>query len=154
MHKYVKEKYSYIYPLTVSTNETWDFAIKMYQDIIVTNNSTLTITGEVKMPIDGKIIVHPGAKLVINGGKITSAHDQLWQGIEVWGNSSTHQYEVNGSYGQGYLELKNGAIIENAKCAVELWHPGYYSTTGGIIHATDATFRNNATSVHALLYTN
>ena len=154
MHKYVKEKFSYLYPLTITSNETWDFAIKMYQDIVVTNNATLTISGEVKMPIDGKIIVHPGSKLVINGGKITSAHDQLWQGIEVWGNNSTHQYETNGSYGQGYLEVRNGATIENAICAVELWRPEHYNTTGGIIHATDATFRNNAKSVHALLYTN
>ena len=78
----------------------------------------------------------------------------MWKGIEVWGNSSTHQYEVNGSYGQGYLEMKNGAVIENALCAVELWRPGHYSTTGGIIHATDATFRNNARAVHALIYNN
>ena len=106
------------------------------------------------MPIDGKIIVHPGAKLIIDGGRITSAHDHPWSGIEVWGNSSTHQHEVNGSFGQGYIELRNGAVIENAKCAVELWRPGYYSTTGGIIHATDATFRNNAKAVHALWYAN
>ena len=78
----------------------------------------------------------------------------MWQGIEVWGNSSTHQHEINGSYGQGYIELKNGAVIENAKCAVELWRPGHYSTTGGIIHATDATFRNNAMAVRAVCYTN
>ncbi len=154
IYKYVKEKYSYIYPLTVSTDETWDFAIKMYQDIVVTNDATLTITGEVKMPIDSKIIVHPGARLIIDGGRITSAHDLPWSGIEVWGNYFTHQYFTNGSFGQGYLELKNGAVIENAKCAVELWRPDYWSTTGGIIHATDATFRNNATAVHALCYTN
>lgn len=154
MHKYVKEKYSYIYPLTVSTDETWDFAIKMYQDIVVTNDAALTITGEVKMPIDGKIIVHPGAKLIIDGGRITSAHDLPWSGIEVWGNSSMHQYTVNGLCAQGYLELKNGAVIENAKCAVELWRPNHWSTTGGIIHAIDATFKNNAMAVHALCYNN
>jgi hypothetical protein len=154
MHKYVKEKYSYIYPMAIASDETWDFAIKMYQDIVITDDATLTITGEVKMPIDGKIIIHPGAKLIIDGGRITSAHEQQWQGIEVWGNRNTHQNEVNGSYGQGYLELKNGAVIENAKCAVELWRPQYWGTTGGIIHATDATFHNCAKSVHALWYTN
>ena len=154
MHKYVKEKYSYIYPLTINTNETWDFAIKMYQDIVVTNDATLTITGEVRMPIDGKIIIQPGAKLIIDGGRITSAHDQQWSGIEVWGNYYTHQVASHGHYNQGFLELKNGAVIENAKCAVELWRPDHWSTTGGIIHATDATFRNNAMAVRALCYTN
>lgn len=78
----------------------------------------------------------------------------MWQGIEVWGNSNMHQQEVNGSYAQGYIELRNGAVIENAKCAVELWRPGYWNTTGGIIHATDATFRNNAKAIHALCYPN
>lgn len=154
MHKYVKEKYPYTYPLSITEDETWDFAIKMYQNIVVTNNATLTITGEVKMPINGKIIVHPGAKLIIDGGKVTTAHKQLWQGIEVWGNKNTHQFLTNGSYGQGYLEMKNGATIENAKCAVELWRPNYWNTTGGIIHASDATFRNNATSVRAVSYSN
>ena len=154
MHKYVKEKYSYSVPLTITTDETWDFAIKMYQDIVITNNTTLTITGEVKMPINGKIIVQPGSKLVIDGGRITSAHSQPWQGIEVWGNSSIHQYTVNGSYGQGYLELKNGAVIENAICAVELWRPNYWNTTGGIIHASDAIFRNNTMAIHVPCYSN
>lgn len=154
MHKYVKEKYSYSIPLTITSNETWDFAIKMYQDIVVANNAILTITGEVKMPIDGKIIVQPGAQLIIDGGRITSAHNQLWSGIEVWGNKNTHQYAVNGSYGQGYVELKNGATIENAVCALNLWRPDYWSCTGGIVHATDAVFRNNAKAVHALYYKN
>ncbi len=90
----------------------------------------------------------------MDGGIITTEDNKQWQGIEVWGNSGTHQHEVNGSFGQGYIELKNGAVIENAKCAVELWRPGYYSTTGGIIHATDATFLNNARAVHALWYAN
>lgn len=154
MHKYVKEKYSYSIPLTITTNETWDFAIKMYQDIVITNNATLTVTGEVKMPIDGKIIVQPGSKLIIDGGRITSAHEQPWQGIEVWGNSSTHQSSINGVCGQGWLELRNGAVIENAKCAVELWRPDYWTTTGGVIHASDATFRNNAMAVRAVCYQN
>ena len=154
MHKYVKEKYSYSIPLTITSNETWDFAIKMYQDIVVANNAILTITGEVKMPIDGKIIVQPGAQLIIDGGRITSAHNQLWSGIEVWGNKNTHQYAVNGSYGQGYVELKNGATIENAVCALNLWRPDYWSCTGGIVHATDAVFHNNHEAVHALYYKN
>ena len=40
--------------------------------------------------------------------------------------------------GQGYLELKNGATIENAVCAVELWHPGDWNSTGGIVMGMDS----------------
>ena len=124
------------------------------EGFVIDNNAVVTVTGKIKSNEDAKTIVPVGTKLILDGGTMTSNGNVMWQGIEVWGNSSTHQHEINGSYGQGYIELKNGAVIENAKCAVELWRPGHYSTTGGIIHATDATFRNNAMAVRAVCYTN
>lgn len=124
------------------------------EGFILDNNASVTVTGNIKSNKNAKTIVPVGTRLILDGGLMTNNDNIFWQGIEVWGNSSTHQYEINGNYAQGYLELKNGAVIENAKCAVELWRPGYYSTTGGIIHATDATFRNNTTAVRALCYTN
>ena len=143
-------------PFSVTTNTTWSNNNHFLPiNVTVEDGATLTITGTVYCSQYAKIIVKPGGRLIVNGGKLTnSCKENMWQGIEVWGNSSTHQHDVNGSFGQGYIELKNGAVIENAKCAVELWRPGYYSTTGGIIHATDATFRNNAKAVHALWYAN
>ena len=122
------------------------------EGFIIDANATVTVTGNIKCNKNAKTIVPVGTKLILDGGTMTS-NGTMWKGVEVWGNSSTHQQEVNGSYPQGYIELKNGAVIENAKCAVELWHPDIYSTAGGIIHATDATFRNNAKAVHALYYT-
>ena len=119
---------------------------------IIDADAVVTVTGQIKSNKNTKTIVPIGTKLILNGGKMTSNGDVMWQGIEVWGDNSTHQQESHGHYLQGYLEMRNGAVIENAKCAVELWRPGYYSTTGGIIHATDATFRNNAKAVHALYY--
>ena len=148
-------------PIIINENTLWDENKIFNQDIIIENGGCLTIRKtsgtnlKIKLHSDIKIIVKPGGKLILDHCTLTNAcPNELWQGIEVWGNSSTHQYEVNGSYGQGYLEMRNGAVIENAKCAVELWRPGYYSATGGIIYATDATFRNNAKAVHALWYTN
>jgi len=155
MHKYVKENHSFPVPLTINEDETWDFAIKMYQDIVVESGNTLTISCEVKMPINGKVIVKPEGRLVVDGGRITSAHSQPWQGIQVWGNKTAHQFpDASGNYQQGYLELKNGAIIENAIVAVELWNPDQWNTTGGMVYADGAIFRNNAKSVHALHYRN
>ena len=104
---------------------------------------------------DNRIIVESGGKLIIDNSLLTTGNcSKLWQGIEVWGVDTLHQYIVDGKYQQGYLELKNGATIENAICAVELWQPGNYHSEGGIIHATDAVFRNNAKAVHAINYTN
>lgn len=168
MHQYVKEDHSFEIPLTITENETWDFAIKMYQDIIIEQGNTLTITCEVRMPIHGKIIVKPGAKLIVDGGKITSAHSLPWKGIEVWGNSTAHQFpDANGNYQQGYLELKNGAIIENASFGAFIG--GFlpsgtydYAKAGGIIQVVgnnsltepSASFINNDFAVYFLPYKN
>ncbi len=121
---------------------------------LIDTDAVVTVTGQIKSNKNAKTIVPVGTKLVLDDGVMTSNGNLMWQGIEVWGNSSTHQNSVHGHLGQGYIELKNGAIIENAKCAVELWRPGHWSTTGGIIHATDATFRNNAMAVRAVCYQN
>jgi hypothetical protein len=155
MHRYVKEDQSFYLPLTILENEVWDFSIKMYQDIIIEAGKTLTISCEVKMPIDGKIIVKQGAHLIVDGGHVTTAHSHPWQGIQVWGNKSESQYTLPGELcEQGKLTLINGATIENAIVAVDLWKPGDYSTSGGIVDATDATLRNNAQAVHAMPYRN
>jgi hypothetical protein len=91
MHKYVKEVEPAQHPKYVSSHEIWDFPIKLYQNIEILPGYSLEINCEVKMPVNGKIIVHRGANLIVNGGKITSAHDAPWQGIEVYGNSTAHQ---------------------------------------------------------------
>lgn len=154
MHKYVKEKYPYYLPHEVSVNETWDFSIKMYQNILVKAGATLTIKCEVRMPIDGQIIVEQGAKLIIDGGVITAAHSERWDGIKVYGNKNQHQFAIGGNYNQGYLELKNGAIIENCVTGVTNYQPSDPNTSGGIVKATDATFKNVKVGVDFTAYQN
>lgn len=141
-------------PYEITTDTEWDLNFTSYRNVIVESGFTLTITCKLVMKSNAKIIVKPGGKLVVDGGIITTEDSRQWQGIEVWGNSSTHQSSINGVCGQGWLELRNGAVIENAKCAVELWRPDYWTTTGGVIHASDATFRNNAMAVRAVCYQN
>ena len=155
VRKYVECEKSNV-PLVITGEEVWDFNMKLYRDLIIENGAKVTLTCRLVMHSDAKIIIKPGGRLIVDGATISNdIYDKnFWQGIEVWGNSSAHQYMVNNNYLQGYLEMKNGATIENAKCAVQLWRPNYISTTGGIIHATDAVFRNNATSLIALNYNN
>ena len=128
--------------------------IAVSDSFIIDTNAVVTVTGTVKSRVNAKVVVPEGTRLVLNGGSMTSDGSVMWQGIEVWGNSSNHQQYVNGGYLQGYLERRNRATIENAICAVELWHPNHYNTTGGIIIAQDAIFRNNRKAIHALNYTN
>lgn len=149
---------NYVYSSTpeyITGRSIWGSEKYFDHDVIIEDGGVLTIENTMYMGESTKIIVKPGGKLILDyGAVLTGLCDNMWQGIEVWGNSSTHQSSVNGVCGQGFLELKNGAIIENAKCAVELWRPGHYSTTGGILHASDATFLNNAMAVRAVCYNN
>ena len=161
MHKYVEERISYSVPYTVTSSETWDFAIKMYQDIIVEAPSRLTIQCEVRMPIGGKIVVMPGAELIVDGGVVTCAHDgEFWHGIEVWGNTNQHQFPADHPTYQGLLVLKNGALIEHAREAVTLWKPGDWNTIGGVVQVqgthdqVGGTFLNCRRAVGFLAYQN
>ena len=142
-------------------NIVWeDHACHYYADSIrVKTGGVLTIKGDVEFQRDGGIIVEPGGKLIVDNALLTCLGDynddeSYWQGIQVWGNSSTHQWpDTSGICRQGYLELHN-ATIENAVTAVDLWRPNYWSKTGGIVYAYNTTFRNNAKSIHALYYKN
>ncbi len=157
MHQYVKEKYSYAIPLEITSNETWDFAIKLYQDIVVKSGSTLTIQCEVKMPINGKIIVERGGTLVIDGGVIDCGWDDaMWQGIEVWGNRNASQLTAGA---QGKVLMKNNAIIENSIDGIVTIRKDSngnldWNYTGGIVQATNSEFLNCRNGATFLSYHN
>jgi len=104
---------------------------------------------------ESKIVVKPGGKLLVDGSTFSSACNLQWQGIEVWGNSAEHQYNINGSCAQGEVELKNGAVIENAYNGITNWCPNYFTSSGGIIKAgSGTTFRNNRRSIEFVKYKN
>jgi hypothetical protein len=163
--------------LTECFNNYWNgIVIHENADLIVDNSCTiskgnvvleagkeLTLTQKTVYLEDNSIIIKhgivqpgtPGGKLVLDGSTFTSVTNKTWQGIEVWGDNTESQYtDQYGDIKQGYLVLKNEAIIENAIAAVELWEPGDFTTTGGIVQASNTTFSNNTKSIHALNYTN
>ncbi len=79
-------KYSWAYsenPYVISTDQKWPFNIKFYQDIRVRKGATLHITGTLEMVPQASVILEPGAKLIVDGGRITNAlySDDLWQGV-------------------------------------------------------------------------
>ncbi|PJB54887.1 MAG: hypothetical protein CO098_19340 [Bacteroidetes bacterium CG_4_9_14_3_um_filter_41_19] len=139
----------------ITSNEVWSTNTIVMNNIYVEENKTLEINSVVCFAADASIILKPGAKLIIDGGKLTNACDESWQGIQVWGNKTAHQYpDANGNYQQGYVELKNGAVIENAWEAIQPWNPDHWNQTGGIIKANGATFRNNRRAVQFMSYEN
>ena len=152
---YLRETREFIWgysttPYIVNSDQTWDFSIKMYEDIVVKPGHTLTVNCEIQMLPEASIIIEPGGRLILDGGVITVAKHstELWQGIQVWGNSSASQHPSN----QGYLVIKNGGVIENAHVAVNLSNPDSFVETGGVVRASNSTFKNNRRDVAFMNY--
>jgi hypothetical protein len=134
----------------VEKNQKIDYQKKFFQSIAIDSGVTLTVSCRLEMAPSTRIIVQPGGKLIIDGGTITSAGaGEMWQGIEVVGDRTKHQEPQY----QGVVELKNGAVIENAVNAIRtgIEDDNWY-TTGGIIMAEDAIFRNNQRAIEFLSY--
>ncbi len=142
--------------VNLQSSETWTEDIRIAGTLTINPQVELTIQNSTtSFGENGKIIVKPGAKLIIDNAKITKACSEPWAGIEIWGNSTAHQYaDANGNYQQGYIELKNGAIIENAWEAIQPWNPQHWDQTGGIISANGATFKNNRRAMQFIAYQN
>lgn len=141
----------------VSGTETWEEDRNIYNDLIIENGGNLTIANcTIYMSRWAKIIVEPGCTLTLDHCTITGiCSSTTWPGIQVWGTSDAPQMPPPGfPQEQGNLVLRNGATIENAIIAVDLRKPGDINSTGGIIQAWDATFKNNTCCVHASHYHN
>jgi parallel beta-helix repeat protein len=152
IRKYVDHTTFLASPVEIVEDETWDFDFRIYRDIIVKNQSVLTLTCVLRMPPGGRIIIEPGSKLIVDGGLITSYGDYFWHGIEVWGNNNLSQIPVDAQTQlrlyQGEIQVINGGTIENAINAIAAikTNPGGnkdWSKTGGVIILDDANMKNN-----------
>jgi hypothetical protein len=132
--QYVKEIDSSI---TLYNNLALQGSLQVNEGAILTLKNTITI------PKNQKIVIQPGGKLILDGGTLTNACGDQWEGVEVWGDPLLSQTSAN----QGTLEIINGGTIENATVAVRLGSKDYTNKGGGIIFATEAVFRNNNTGV-------
>jgi hypothetical protein len=144
--------------LIAGTNVTWEGIRICKGNITVEAGAILTLKGRLWMPEHGKIIVKPGGRLYINGGCIGTLCDGLWEGIEVWGNSTLPQTLGN----QGLVNLTNNALIEEARTAIRtIKNTGAshyanldWTKTGGIIQATNAKFKNNIKGIEFATFQN
>ncbi|MDR0789736.1 MAG: T9SS type A sorting domain-containing protein [Bacteroidales bacterium] len=143
---------NYVYSDTtieIKENQTWNYPLQFNKNILIKNGVTLTIANTMQFGEDVMITVEQGGKLIIDGGTLTNlCPDKYWRGIYVLGNPYLPQTETS----KGVIELHNGAIIENALCAVTLL--SYWFAGGGIIKAENSTFRNNIRSVAFMEYHN
>ncbi len=131
----------------------WTGTIFINQDVIIKSPATLTIKGEVYFVPEAKLIVEPGAKLIIDGGKLGTSCEALWRGVEVWGNSNLSQYSNSN---QGFVQVINHGSINDAICAISTAQLTGFSylpgTTGGTFSCTNAKFTNNLCCIHVYTY--
>jgi hypothetical protein len=141
-------------PHEIINNETWDFIYKSYNNIVIKNGATLTLTCRLEMVPQAKIIVEAGGRLVVDGAIVTSArcggkeNEGMWQGIELWGDGNQHQTANQ----QGVIHVLNGGTIENAHEAISVYNTGIYGQHGGMVFCDNANFINNRRSVSFLSY--
>ena len=128
--------------LHITKDTVFDHSAYFNKSLIIDSGKTLTVACNLYFTKESRLIVCPGGKLVVDGGTLTSAcAGEMWQGIEVVGDRTKQQLPQY----QGKVELLNGAVVENAWCGIRtgLSTDNGYLTTGGIITAESATFRNN-----------
>lgn len=84
---------------------------------------TLTIQNTVRFSPPSKIVVEDNARLIIDGGVLTSMCEEgtKWIGIQGAGQFDLGALSPAGSANlkRGYVELKNGAIIEKANVGID-----------------------------------
>jgi hypothetical protein len=148
--------------VVINTNTNWTTTnlpnngnITIHGTLTVESGSKLTIGSGVTVHFCelGKVIIKPNATLELSG-TLTNSCDAIWKGVEVWGNSSASQYNINQVNSQGRLTCKSGSLIENADIAVQLWGPDYIANAGGIISCFGTTFKNNRRAVEFAPYVN
>ncbi|MFH2036408.1 MAG: NosD domain-containing protein, partial [Candidatus Zixiibacteriota bacterium] len=120
-------------PVEITQNQTWDYDRWYDRDIVVKSGYQLTIKSTVYLSAGSGITVENGARLIIDNGRITSHCNLLWKGITVLGTPFLNQMPFSN---QGYIQLKNNAVIENAEKAI-------VAKGGAVVRAQDCTFRNN-----------
>ena len=135
----------------ITTSITWDSDQIKHNNVYIASGGSLTIKAKISFVEGTGLIVQEGGQLHIIDGILTSACGSLWNGVTVYGDPG--QPISNPTY-QGYAEFYD-AVVENALAGVrtlggdpdlEVGGVSQVEETypaGGIIEATNTTFRNN-----------
>jgi len=86
---------------TITQNTTWNTDVHAIGTITIPNNVTLSITSTVKCDHEASILIHPGGKLILDGGTLTNAcNGEMWQGVTVMGDPNLPSSTLY----QGYVQ--------------------------------------------------
>ncbi|NOY49175.1 MAG: hypothetical protein GXO88_01200, partial [Chlorobi bacterium] len=131
----------------------WDKPKEIVSDVLIKSGTELTISNNMYISKGKKIMIEPGATLILDNAYLTNGCGESWEGIEVWGDKNEYQYTINGICAQGKLIIKQ-STLENAVNAITLWKPNDWNKTGGIVIAEHANFINNRRTAEFISYRN
>lgn len=135
----------------ISGTTIWNTEKFVHGELIVKSGGRLTITDKVRFSKGSKLIVEQGAELNVSGGTLTNSSgckENFWEGIEVWGDENNSNFSAQGKV------ILSGATIENASNGIVNYRSFTSGTNGGVILASNSTFKNNwrALAIHSYNY--
>lgn len=151
-HKAVLAAQKVTSSMTITDTELWDYPRNFNGTLTIADGGELTITSSVAFSEFSRIVVEPGGRLIVDGGRLKRGcdNDKYWDGIEVMGDPNSNQFVTSN---QGFVKLNN-ASVEYAKIGVSLFDRHTYTKGGGILYADDTKFINCQTGVSFAKYTN
>jgi hypothetical protein len=132
-------------------------------DITFNSGSAVNISGmDLRFGPESDVFIKANARVRLNNGTLLTSWDcpdLMWQGVDIYGTPNIDQQPfvlVAPSFnagGQGML-IMNNATIENALVAAQVGTNTslFMGNTGGLVYATNSTFRNNIRDVYFLKY--
>ena len=116
VQKYIQEAYSPV-PYSITKEENWSFRMRLYQDIVVEQGGALHLGCNLTMPLQSRIVVNNGGRLVLDGGQVQPFTSQPWQGIAVneggvleLRNINVANYDITVNKG-GTLVVPDSALV-------------------------------------------
>ncbi|TXK36698.1 hypothetical protein FVR03_17110 [Pontibacter qinzhouensis] len=76
--RYIAEAYSEV-PYVLTSAQTWDFDMRLYQDLVLNQGADLTLSCALTMPIRSAVTVNAGGKLVLQG-QLKAFSPKHWEG--------------------------------------------------------------------------
>ena len=89
----------------ISDTINWLGAKDLEGNLIIENDASLTVHCRVSLPKDGKIIIKPKGKLILDSATIENDCGDTWKGIEVWSDKES----------KGIVEFYNNSKILHAE---------------------------------------
>ncbi len=114
MRKYVAISDGLSHAYIAKKNELINYDLQLWGNLVVPENSTLTISCTLRMPPNSKIVLKKGAELVIDGGKILPAFKNTnWKGIDTGNKPSwfSKLFNKSANNSAGKFSVINGGEI-------------------------------------------